>query len=283
MSFYRTFMYSYVTSIEKDTLKEILDRQLSRLSSEQLRVYEENNIFKDSFCGSNIFEQKNELINALFEECFKQKALMKDGSYSLNHTESLSSWSHVSMVEINQLRRKLSIDRQQLQHLTQVYIESSCLWCKELDWLFANSLLFAELIAYFDTMYRAHTPFLKQFCEDNSSKTFFWKCAIWDTCCFAIKWGTWLLMSMIIFYFNKYAGTIFIIYSVFMKVKKEIKKRKSHVVFENIIKTYHYAKSMNLNWQALWNAMNESRQHVIMWDPELYNLVELRTKNPLHA
>lgn len=266
-----------MTFVTKSMINNILNEKLRKSSPEQLESYKKNNIFNNSYPYSpSIFEQIDDFLDSLFL-CFSEKRLLPDKTYTLDHEISLDTWRHVNGEDVEQMRRKLAIDRKALQRLLTIYIDCPFLWCKELDWLFVNSLLFAEFIATQNDFHRKNTSLVWSYLHYISSKTFCWTGFIWSSFLFSLKWFIFLIIFIYLYQIESLACYGFLVFILLLSAAKRISINKAIQQLKTMRIVYLLTKSLNFNWRILWNDMNDSRKKkTIFWDSELYNLIEIR-------
>ena len=231
-----------------------------------------------------LFENKNiidydtqNFIDSILDNIYKHKVL-KNGNFG--DLDSVSSWKHVS--DFENAWRHYRIDRKALLRDTNYYIENKTLWCKELDWFYVNTLLFSELIATQTHYIQEMVPLTKFLWLQTTSRSFSWKLFLWITLCFIFKYGIQLFITLKLFEFSLFLGCIYLFLIIFGIMYRQLEKRKKVKQLCSMFLTYQNVSSINFSWRVLQDEMDNSRKkHNVIWDQEVYKLIDLRLENKL--
>ncbi len=228
------------------------------------------------FQDKNILDYKAE--NFIEEIFFKisKRNILNDGSYG--ELENVSSWAHVE--DLEKAWRCYGINRANLIADANYYIENKSFWCKELDWFYVNTLLFAELIATQKSFMSQILPLTKFVWFQTTPKLFSWKIFLWQVLCFVTRWGLESFICVKLFEFNSLLGCLYLSWIIFGIVYRKVQKRKMIKQMAAMVKTYLQVSSINFSWRVLRDEMDSSRKnHDVIWDQEVYKLIDLRLKN----
>lgn len=197
----------------------------------------------------------------------------------VEYGSSINEWKHQSSSNLDENLKYLSISREDLKKISSVYIDNSWMHCKELDWLFADVLIYSEVVAFYSEILKAKMGFKKyySYVEDSKSSivrfkdisrnglvyfTFVFFCIA----CLFISWEFALVAIGCFIYWQ---------YQVFQS-KKEVDK-----ILYYMNRSYQFFEDEVVSWNMGWNELNSSRDVGVVWDSQLYQLVELRMNSPL--
>lgn len=222
---------------------------------------------KDAYSLEKINTEGEEVSTKVFVDdlfsCFSKKKFSKDGSYL--DSEPITDWSHVN--DLDQASKCFGISRQQLKDLADCYYKNQHLWCQELDWFFADSLLLAEIIAMINVFntYQYYVNILFELLGLKiSSMSIF------------LKLGIKISIVLIAFEVSNLLGWLCINVLGF----RFLYKVYARWLLSKMINVYTYTSTINFNWRVLRAEMDYSRKAHVVWDVELYNLADIRIANP---
>jgi hypothetical protein len=163
---------------------------------------------------------------------------------------------------------KINVFRQELREAADQYINAfPWLHHPHIDWVVANALMYAEVVA---TVHTWSASYLKGGGLDFglAALSMGWSLLklgvvagmIIVALVFDVTWLAWLV------------GGLF----VWSQVAKGLLAKKRGKVLGAMLNTYDAAKTSTLSWSNLWDQMTAARDLGAYWDPELYRLVEMR-------
>lgn len=204
--------------------------------------------------------------------CFGKRQILKDKTFGTR--EEMTEWSNMTFPLA--AWKYIIISREELKNLLSIYLSNKMFWCKELDWLFTNSLLFAETIATEEHMC-IKSSLIWYSIISATSKDFPIKYILFCLLKSLFKLGCKIIIVLISYNISPYLMWAFIVYSIVRFIFLKINSHKETNTIIEMWGTYSFVKNPNFNWRVLRDKMDIDRRNFrIRWDDELYNLVDLR-------
>lgn len=200
-------------------------------------------------------------IDRIFSSLYNQK---QEGSINLN------TWHHIDTSTINNTWMTYGIARDELIDTTIQYLDEDNKWAQnqDLDWMLIDLLMFAEYIAIINEAYkyRFNTAEYHRLYKSNEH--------IPDNIKLKERFSGWLWLLMFISFLFIYIPVAVIIGIIFLIrlginffIIKELTKASSNagIAYDSLITG---------DWQVVWDDLNYSRTKGIVWDKQVFELVQ---------
>lgn len=204
-----------------------------------------------------------------------------------NTVDRLDVWEHRNLDTLTLIDdlRSLSIDRNGLISLCAQYIENSLWWCKELDWLFIDLLIYAEFLATNDDIVRQkYSPFLSLYLE-NKIGTNVSLFRLKSTIVFRFI----ALFSIILYFTSTYSKIAFyieagliLIFSIclsrFILKRLRVVKILTKFLMRKVNRIYKGFATADIDWIISQKLIYTRKREGIVFDEVVFNLVNIRVK-----
>jgi hypothetical protein len=188
--------------------------------------------------------------------------------------EYLTSWEHRSNDLIEKDLGELQIDRKGILNALSLYLEKDNLKNKYMDWLFINLLTYAEYIAtqaelrkkllgidgYIKTLYPASTEHLISISQYKKTST--------------TKFLIFVSVLVFGFIISPVFGSVILLLILLILYLNLNKYRKLDEILFKMNKTYSFINCMDLNWGFVEEIYKENFKENIIWDTQIYKLIE---------
>jgi len=191
-------------------------------------------------------------------------------------TASLECWSHRSPADHERDWRKLLISRDCLIGAAESYVEKPWLRSRNLDWLFVNSLVYAEFLAYLDSVRTKRYGIFRVAAEKDGDKVALrWLLAA-RVGTFLVKWLAWLAVFVLALAINPIVAAFVAVATVAFKAWKLHERHRQNKLLQSMLQAYAPLRSPTLSWPVVWDELNVARRRGVVWDGVVYRLAELR-------
>lgn len=179
-----------------------------------------------------------------------------------------SVWRHIEAPQLLYAVGSIGIDRETIRGAAAQYINDFT-WAEDrnLDWLVANVLAYAELDAFLLSLDATQ---VFQGASRGGARVVR---ALWRL----FWWCVWLAIVASAFIFvSPWIGAPLVLLTA-LKIGGNFRSsRRRAALVTSMIDVYTAISSATLSWAVVWDLMERSRRLGAVWDPELYRLVELR-------
>lgn len=189
---------------------------------------------------------------------------------------SLEHWPHWGTADHEANWRNLLISRDSLIDAAERYLETPWMWCRNLDWLFANSLVYAEFLAYLDSVKTKRYGSFRAAAEKDGDKTVLRWLRAGRVAMFLIKWLAWLAVVALALAIHPVAAALVAAATITWKALGFYEWQRQNKLLQAMIQAYTPLRSPTLSWRIVWDELNVARKRGVVWDGAVYRLVELR-------
>lgn len=203
-------------------------------------------------------ECRHDQAAALFDRLFNN--FNKDGEW-------LSKWVHAPVLDVAR-DQSLNWYTQDLRSAAETYLEDAAwLQCREMDWLIADMLTYAEVASTFRAMAGVPLSFGSKAEWGVSLLRLSWRVA---------KWIVWLAITLIL----GSTGTLWLIgwlgLTVLQQTLKWRARHKTNALLFVMLDVYQSLDTTSPSWEHTWGLLVKSRSMGAVWPTPLYRLVEDR-------
>ena len=188
-------------------------------------------------------------------------------------------WSHRAAFDLDDDLQFLGIDRTMLQNAVASYVKMPWLRTDFLDWICADKLTYAEIIAYIETQFIRSKGAFTSAALLQGTKRAKGLAKLWVVIRWFLKWGIWAVITFLLFAAHSIAGTIWLSLTAIKLVASFIEKRKQDKMLFQMTGVYSMLRTETFSWSVFMDTLQESRQVGVVWDGELYKLPETRMTN----
>ncbi len=244
-------------------------------------------VLNASDCALQAFERSPDFFGAAFMAISRKysgrDAQQRKTGYCDEYDTWYSQWFHRSRTALQEDMRQLSMDKSGLCGALAEYLKEPRFHSEWLDWYFANTIVYSELLLTCDMVETAvGGAFTTSFIREGGASAFagiFIRFVL-----FVIKWGIWLAAAVALGTTVGTWGVLGLIaLTIGYLVRKYRGRAKVAAVLAAMRNAYDVFATPTFSWEIAWLELNKARELGAVWPGELYKLVEIRRIAGLRA
>lgn len=268
-------------AIYKDVYLRVAEKTLQKQGSDLAKI---QTILSDARSVCEVIgEPLDDLLSSVstYSDVIHEKSVKIIKRKESPKGEGFFRWWHQTNADVlREIKKKdFGFSREQLRAATAYYIKRPEMQDDWLDWYCADLLCFMELSATVNaTRIQAHglLSYVFGLLQGWSSILgIIGQCAV-----FIIKWLIWFFIIFSLYKedngFGYAAIAIVLLLTAYIQCKKMLFLRKGAKTIEAMERVYAVLDTTTFSWNVLWQEMEDARKLGVIWDGELWRLVEIR-------